>query len=80
MFTPIKVSNRVLLRGGLCACLRPLQLLWALEARGFVLSLDAGHLLVSPPSGLTADDARVIRQHHDDLVALVIYVDSEAYA
>jgi hypothetical protein len=53
-----------------------LQLLWALEARGFTLSMDVeGYLLVAPKSRLSDVDDRALREHRDEILALVQYCD-----
>jgi hypothetical protein len=66
----------VMLRGGLSVPLVALRLLWDLEERGFSMIADDAGLVVSPRSRLTAIDDRAIRQHRDDLRALVQYCES----
>jgi hypothetical protein len=74
---PATETATVVLTGGLSVPLAALQLLWRLENNGFTVRLDNGSLVVSPRSQLTADDDRVIRQHRDQLVALVRYEPPE---
>ena len=58
--------------GGFSVPLPALRLLWDLEERGFHLGqAEDGALLVSPRSRLTADDDAAIRNHKDELKALV---------
>jgi len=71
----------VVLRGGLSVALPALQVLWSLEDRQFEVGLtDDGVLLVSPKSRLTEGDDRAIRQHRDELVALVRWCDEDVAA
>jgi hypothetical protein len=56
--------------------LAALQVLWDLEGRGFYVRLaDDGGLLVSPKREITPADDQAIRQHRDELVALVKYCE-----
>jgi hypothetical protein len=64
-------TELVTLGGGLCVPLPALQLLWDLEARGFTLLLDDDGLMVRPRTQITPADDKAIRQHRDELIALV---------
>jgi hypothetical protein len=76
MPTTLTASETVVLRGGLSVSLPALQLLWALEDRRLTIRLDDdGGLLVGPRTRLTNADRAAIRQHRDELVALVRYCD-----
>jgi hypothetical protein len=61
------------LRGGDVVTLAALRLLWQLEADAFCLALAGDRLRVSPKSRITPDLAAAIRQHRDELIALVRY-------
>jgi hypothetical protein len=69
-------TELVTLTGGLAVPLPALQLLWDLEARGFTLLVDDDGLIVRPRARITPADDRAIRQHRDELIALVRYCDS----
>ncbi|MEO1751150.1 hypothetical protein [Thiofaba sp. EF100] len=49
----------------------PLELADHLEARGFRLSVQDGHLIIAPASRLLDADRALILQHRDTLVALL---------
>jgi hypothetical protein len=62
----------VVLSGGLSVPLAALRVLWALEDRGFDISVcSEARLHVRPGSKLTPDDDAAIRQFRDELIALV---------
>lgn len=68
-------SDLVCLRGGLVVPVGALQILWALEDRGFTLKRDAdGYLVVAPRERLTSADFTAIRRHRNELLALLDYV------
>lgn len=69
-------TDLITLRGGLSVPLPALRLLWDLEARGFSFVAEAGHLVVSPRSRLTPHEDAAIRQHRDELLALVAYCEA----
>lgn len=51
--------------------LAALRLLWDLEDRGFAIAVVDGGLRVRPRSQITAADDAAIRQHRDELIALI---------
>ena len=63
------------MRSGLAVSLDALQLLWRLEDDGMVVRLDGERLQVGPTDRLTDSDDEAIRQHRNELVALVRMVD-----
>ena len=66
----------ITLRGGLTVSLEALQLAWSLEERGVQVTLSDDHgLVVRPRSQITPSDDQAIRQHRDELIALVRYCD-----
>lgn len=72
----ITAPETITLQGGFVVTLDALRLVWDLEERGFHVRLaEDGGLLVGPRSRLTPADDRAIRQHRNDLLALVRYVD-----
>lgn len=68
-------AGHVLLHGGYSIPLPALQLLWELEGRGFTLYVDAGSLVVTPRSQLSASDDEAIRRHRDALIVVVLYCE-----
>ena len=72
---PAVTDTPVVLRGGLSVPLAALRLLWDLEARGFSLTDDGEALRVAPRSRLNQDDDHALRQHRDELLALVRYCE-----
>jgi hypothetical protein len=68
-----ETTELIVLRGGTMIPLAALSLLWALEDRGFTVSVDGASLLVRPRSRLTPDDDRAIRAYQTELLALVAY-------
>jgi hypothetical protein len=65
-------SETVVLKGGLCVSVEALRLLWAFENRGCIVRCeDDGPLFVGPRNQLTEVDVERIREHRDELVALV---------
>ena len=68
-------SESVTLKGGCVVSLSALQLLWTLEERGLCIARDGEQLAVSPRSMLTDTDRGSIREHRDELMALVNYVE-----
>jgi hypothetical protein len=70
-------SDAVVLRGGLLVSIEALRLLWDFEARGCIVRCEPdGALFVGPRLALTDDDAAAIRQHRDELIALVAYCEA----
>ena len=61
----------VTLKHGLVVSVGALRTLWSLEDRGFALQPFGARLRVQPVAALTPDDIASIRQHRDELVALV---------
>ena len=61
----------------LSVSLAALQLLWNLETRGLSVTIREadGCLYVRPKGRITAADAAAIRQHRDELLALVRYCE-----
>ncbi len=70
----------VTMTSGLVVSVPALQLLWRLEDTGMVVKLDkrTGRLLVGPTGRLSAGDVTAIRDHRDELIALVQMCDAEA--
>jgi hypothetical protein len=66
----------VVLKSGLSVPVDALTLLWRLEDRGLSLRPDGDALVVSPREHLTDDDRAAIRQHRDELLALVRYCEA----
>ena len=64
----------VTLAGGLVESLAAFRLGWDLEARGFVLRPVGEKLQVRPHQQLTPEDVTAVRQHRDELLALVRYL------
>jgi hypothetical protein len=71
----VATNSAVVLRGGVSVPLSALRLLWDLEARGFSLTQDGEALMVAPRSRLNTEDDAAIRQHRDELLALVRYCE-----
>ena len=71
MQTTADTTERVVLRCGLSVPVTALRLLWDLENRGFSLCVEAGRLVVSPWSQVTAAEDRAIRRYRYDLLRLV---------
>ena len=67
---------------GLSVTRQALEMLWDLEARHLTVKLDPtrGCLLVGPASRLTSDDDAAIREHRDELIALVRVCGDEVVA
>ena len=74
-FLAARSTDVITLRGGHVVSVRALQLLWDLENRQFNLQADGDLLLVRPGSRLTLDDNLAIREHQDELLALVRYCE-----
>ncbi|MDQ3347582.1 MAG: hypothetical protein M3545_06405 [Acidobacteriota bacterium] len=53
-----------------------LRLLWAFEERGCIVRCDGDQLLVGPRQLITDHERVSIRQHRDELVALVKHCES----
>ena len=68
-------SKHVLLRGGFVLPVAALELAWRLEAAGHDLRTRDGHLLISEPDRLTAEDVTAIRRWRLHLIAIVEYCD-----
>ena len=68
-------SSPITLKGGLTVSLDALQLLWSFENRGCVVKVDAGSLLVGPRALITDAERGQIREHRDELLALVAYCE-----
>jgi hypothetical protein len=68
-------TELVTLKDGLSVSRAALLTLWALEERAFTITEDGGVLRVKPSSNLTSADDAAIRQHRDELVALVRYCE-----
>jgi hypothetical protein len=66
----------VTLTPGLTVSLDALKLLWDLEARNCIIRLDGGQLLIGPRTILTDGDRAGIRQHRDELIALVRHCEA----
>lgn len=57
--------------------LAALRLLWDLEARGLrIVAEGENGLFVTPRSSITAADDAAIREHKDELLALVKYCEA----
>jgi hypothetical protein len=70
-------SDTVVLKGGLCVSVDALRLLWAFENRGCVVRREEdGSLFIGPRDQITAADAARIREHRDELLALVNYCET----
>jgi hypothetical protein len=65
----------VMLKNGLAVPVDALRLLWQLEDRGLHVRRDGDGLAVGPRDHLTDDDRHAIRQHRDELLALVKYCE-----
>ena len=65
------MNRYVVLTCGHAFPLRPILVLFDLEQRGFRVRPYGGGLVVHPASGLTADDAAVIRRWKWELIALL---------
>ena len=68
------VSSPITLKGGLTVSLETLRLLWAFEDRGCTVKVEAGALLIGPRSRITDEEREQIREHRDELLAVVNYV------
>ena len=75
MATPI-ASEPVTLKGGFVVTLTAVELLWRLEARGLNLEREGDQLAVGPRQLLTDADRRGIRDHRDELLLLIDYVET----
>lgn len=75
MATTLTPSETVMLMPGMVVSLDALRLLWRLEDRRCIVRLDGDQLLIGPRHQLTADDRDGIRQHRDQLIALVRHVE-----
>ena len=69
-------SEPVTLKGGFVVTLTAVQLLWKLEARGLNLEHEGDQLAVSLRELLTDADRRRIRDHRDELLLLIDYVET----
>jgi hypothetical protein len=69
----------VTLKGGLVVSVEALRLALTLEDRGFRMEPVGDKLRVDPRENLTADDVTLIRQHRDELLAIVNY-NADAHA
>ena len=73
----LTASSPITLRGGLSVSLDALRLLWDFEHRGCVVRRgDDGMLEVGPGRLLSDVDREHIRQHRDELLALVTYCET----
>jgi hypothetical protein len=68
----------VVLRSGLSVPVDVLRLLWELETRGLSVRIDGDGLTVGPRRLLTDEDRSAIREHRDELKALVRDVEVTA--
>jgi hypothetical protein len=66
----------ITLKGGLVTSIEVLRLLWALEDRGFHLQPEGDRLRVQPSQALSPEDVAAIREHRDELLALVRYSEA----
>ena len=66
----------VTLKGGHVVPLPLLRFCWGLEDRGVNLALDGGDILAKPASRLTDTDCATIREHKQELVQLLTYVET----
>jgi hypothetical protein len=70
-------SDFVALKGGLVVSIEALRLLWAFEHRGCTLKrAEDGSLFVGPRHQITRADLERIREHRDELLALVNYCEA----
>jgi hypothetical protein len=77
MTTTAISSETVVLKGGFIVSMDALRLAWALEHRGCVLKCaDDGSLFVGPRNQITPADVERIREHRDELLALVNYCET----
>jgi hypothetical protein len=70
--------DRLTLRGGLSVGLGALQLVWAWEARGLSVTVDAHGINLTPAEQTTDDDKRAATYHCDDIGAIVRFVDAQS--
>ena len=71
----VATTETVVLKGGVSVSLDALKVLWNLEDRQFLLSVDGDSLLVQPQASITVADDAAIRQHRNELIALVRYCE-----
>lgn len=76
MTSASELQNLVTLKSGLTVPIDALRLLWQLEDRGLSIRSDGDGLAVGPRDLLSDADRDLIRQHRDDLCALVRYCEA----
>jgi hypothetical protein len=73
---PVATEPRtIVLSDGLAVTFAALRVLWSLEARRFSFWVVEDELYVKPRSRLTDADDAAIREHRDELVALVRFCE-----